>query len=92
MVIDVQFLQIFAVDIDVFIAAAGRLTTNTSPWRPGARRIASATAWADSSAGMMPSVRDNVLRGFERLRIGDRHIFARDADRAARRAPGRPDA
>ena len=42
------------------------------PFAPGARRIASATACDDSSAGMMPSVRDSSLRGRERFGVGRR--------------------
>ena len=41
----------------------------------GARFITSATACADSSAGMIPSVRARGRRRFERLRIRRRHIL-----------------
>ena len=61
---------------------------------PGSRRaraaIASATACADSSAGIIPSVRASVSAAAKRFGIVARKYIRRDAGRAARRAPDRP--
>ena len=43
----------------------------------GAIFIACATAWLDSSAGMMPSRRHSWWKACERLVVGDRHVLAR---------------
>ena len=67
--------EILAVNIDVLSPRPERFTTNTLPAAAGARRIASATACADSSAGMMPSVRDSKRRGLERFAIAGRDVF-----------------
>ena len=40
----------------------------------GASFLAAATAWADSMAGMMPSVFDRYSNGAHRFLVGDVHI------------------
>ncbi len=48
---------------------------NICPFAAGARFITSAIACADSSAGMIPSVRASCSAAAERLRIACRGVF-----------------
>ena len=74
--VSIQFREVLAVDVDVFVAAAGEVDDENLILRlAGARRIASATACADSSAGMMPSVRDSVRAAVQRLRSPMRDVL-----------------
>ena len=66
-----------------------RFTRKILPLAAGARLMASATACADSSAGMMPSVRESRRAASSASPIGGGHVFGAAAGRAARRAPGR---
>ena len=56
----------------------------------GATAMAWAIACADSSAGMMPSVRGQPLQGRDRLGVGDGDVLRASSGVQVARAPGRP--